>query len=1025
MATGEADRAAQTVASIESAGVPLRYAFLPDLDRQASPAAPGAVVSPSYPDAPAPIGVADFGVQNRSGTLVADNLSTSRVEGTFAPTQFTGLSMDVAAPDIYGVQLNAVLQDVTLFGDSSYSFWTQNVAEYSTYSHELLLLDNLWNFSSSAAALSSNAIFSHGPNGTQVGSTYYYALGPEIEVGYPFQLTLFLNSSVLDNRDVVFFNYTVSSASVSRAGSYDELVFSSTPSPTGGPTPAPAYVANGYLPNALGLPDDIELAIGGPGGGSNFDAFNTSAAMDLYYWDAGSGTFRVVPSAYDVGGDTGETSSGLASTWTALGDSALNGPPGPAAHLSQGPALLGGEWNVTNGTAGATVLNLRLAPENGFLFLGPGASPTDSAFQWVPPVGPYTVSPGTYSLAALASHYAPETTTVVVAGSSTWLNVSLASDPMAGVYTPLWALSTADLSNISSSCGSGTCTLWDDESGPLGVPADGTTNYPWFGTFNDFFYPELPGVLLWNVTGARILSPPSLEVTTPPWLLNFSSRFGTPSDNDLPIFLYDDSSLDLAGAASIGGWWFEGSYLGPAAAQASVVLWNTSESVVANNTFLTSAVGLFLYGGTNNTVDGNTFLSYLPLAPNEASLSGAVYGTTGLYEADYGNGGVRGTGCGCFDLVYNNAFGTYFTAVEPKLDPYTGALPRLPFDARWNVTAAAGPNIAGGSELGGNYWWDYGTSDNPYWVLPYTAGGAIYAGGDERPLLPDPLWTVTFDEKGLPAGTAWRVGVETSTGTAYRSSTGTSLAESWPAGEYFLEAGSLDGSWGIPTTQLLVVNAANETVVVQFYPLYSLAFSSVGLPSDGFWTVTIWNPFGSWIDLGNVPTFPAQSLVSSTWNFTISPPPGYAADPATGTIDLVQNTTVVIDFSSTTSLGALVGSIRPGLGATLEVDQHSVGVAAGGTFSVNLPPGLHSVEVTETGYAPYFNNVSVTGGGTTELTIVLTPAGSGSGSPSTAVLEVLLVVVSAVAVGLGAAALALYRRGRRPPPPPPLPPPGV
>lgn len=1019
---GSEGRAAQTIAAIRAAGVPLRYAFLPDLDRLSSPPAPGEVLGPTYPTAPAPIGVAEFGVENRSGTLVSANLSTSRVEGTFAPSQFSGLSMDVAAPDVYGVQLNAVLQDVTLFGDPSYSFWTQNVVEYSAYSHELYLLDNLWNFSSSAVSLSPNALFSHGPNGTQVGTTYYYALGPEIHIGYPFQLSLFMNSTVLGNRDAVFFNYTVSNASVARAGSFDEIVFNSLPSPSGGPTVAPVYIANGYQPDALGLPNDFELTIGGPGGGSNFDAFSASAAMDLYYWDTTAGAFRVIPSAYDVGGDTGETAAGLASTWSPTADTSLNGPPGPAAHLSQGPALLGGEWNVTNATEGATVLHLRVAPQNGFLFLAPGTGAPDSAFQWVPPTGPYTVVPREYSVVGLASHFTPDSTTLLVTGGSTWLNLTLAADPDAGVYTPLWALADSDLANISSHCGASGCTLWNDEAEPLGLPSDGTVAYPWFGTFNDFFYPEFPGVLLWNVSEVLIASPPAFDVTTPSWLMVYPTHFGTPTSNDLPMFFYDDAQISLDSAASIGGWWFAGSYLGPAAAQASVVFWNTTQSFVTGNTFLTSSGGLFLYGGTNNTVSGNTFLSYLPLAPNEDSISGAVYGTTGLYETDFGDGGSSSLGCRCFDLVYNNAFGTYFTAVEPKLDPYTGSPPLLPFDAAWNVTPTPGPNIAGGSELGGNFWWNYGASTDPYWVLPYNDAQLIVVGGDQHPLLLAPLWRVTFDEEGLPPGTLWHVGIDTSTGYAYENSSGPSVTELWPSGEYFLTASSLNGTYGIPTTEVLEVNAANETVILHFYRLYTLAFAAVGLPSGGFWSVTIWNPFGAWIDLGNVVDFPPQTLASSTWNFTVSPPPGYAANPATGILDLVQNTTVTIQFSSTTVLGGLVGSVSPALGATLRVDGQAVALGTGGEFSVNLTAGLHSVEVTEAGYLPYFNNVSVLGGTSTSLTIVLTPESSAGSSAG--LLEVLLVVVSAAAVGLGVAAALFHRRGRAPPPPP-TPPPGV
>ncbi len=605
---GTGDRVGRTLATIERAGVPLRYAYLPDLNVDPGVrSSQGHVVLP-YTTAPAPIGIAEFGLVNQSGNLVPLTLSTPRVKGTFAPTAFSGLAMDTGAPDYYGVQLNAVLQNVTLFGNSSYSFWTQNVIEYSTFSHQLTLLDNVWNFSSATASLSRNAISAHGPNGTVVGTTYYYALGPVLSVGYPFTASLFLSASTEGTHDVVFFNYSISSTAGTYTGTYDFVSFNNT----AGPAPPPAFIASGFSDNALGLPNDFELVVGGPGGGSNFDAFNASALVNLYYWDATTGGYHVVPSAEDVGGDTGETAAGVSSTWAPGADLGLGGTSGPAGRLSQGPALIQGEWNVTNSTQGSTSLHLGLAPQNGFAFLAPGSDPAPSAYQWSPPNGPYLVPPGSYSLTALASSYDPHSQPVSVTGTSTWLNVSLTPDPSTGVYAPLWALSQSGLANISSSCSGTNCTLLNAQSGALGQPADRALAYPWFGTFNDYLYPEFPGILLWNVHNAWVTSPPSLEVATPSWLTNTTRDFGTPDTNELPILFYDDSGMRLSGGSAIGGWWFTGAYFGPAAAQASVVLWNTTASLVANNTFLTSGGALYFYGGTNNTVVSNTFLTYLP-----------------------------------------------------------------------------------------------------------------------------------------------------------------------------------------------------------------------------------------------------------------------------------------------------------------------------------------------------------------------------------------------------------------------------
>lgn len=1018
---------AELASSISAAGVPLRYAFLPNLNSHASAGLRDGHIQPTYPTAPAPIGLAYLGLVNESGTIVPTELRTPRIAGTFAPTAFSGVSVDSGAPDAYGVQVNAVLTNVTLFGNSSYQFWTQNVVEYSTFSHQLAFIDNVWNFSGSSGTLSRNAILAHGPNGTQVGSTFYYALGPVLTIGYPFTISLFLNSGPGTDGNLVFFNYTLSNATESLAGSYDYVEFNSSGGAASGPLPPAEYLADGAAYNPLGLPDDFEVDVVGPGGGSNFDVLNASAALDLYYWSAANQRFVVVPSAFDAGAETGETSAGLASTWTAHGDLALRGSPGPAAHLGQGPSLLTGEWNVSPTSSGVAALHYALSPSNGFTFVGVGSTPPLSSFGWAPPASSYDLPPGTYSVWSLASEYTPDRSAVTLPPAGGYLNVTLASDPATGVYTPLWAFDGSALSNISSNCALGTCTLDTNELGPIGAAGAGGrgTFFPWFGEFNDFYFPVFPGLFLWNVAHVLVASPPSFAVTTPSWLVNESTRFGTPAMNDLGQFYYDDTNITLANGAAIGGWWFEPAYFGPSAPQYSVVLWNSSASSVVGNTFTTGGGALYLYGGENNTVWNNTFLQYLPLAANAGSVSAAVHGANGLFDADFGDARAAGPGCACGDLVYNNLFGDYHPAYSPTTDPYTGVAPRLPFDSVWNVTPRAGPNVLGGPELGGNYWWDYGSSLDPYWSLPYNASGHISVGGDSHPLVPGRLVTVTFDVVGLPAGTPWHVGVYTSTGIAYHSSTGTSLTEAWPAGEYFFSANSLNGGYGIPSTGTFLVGPSNVTQLLRFYSLYALTFTTVNFPSGSFWGVTLSNPqWGAFIDLGNVAQFPAQVLATGEYNYTISPPAGYTVYPAAGSLNLTANTTVRLSFSKVGAPGQLYITLDPATGAQLWVDGNAVANAFAGSVNLSLPAGIHSVYATAPGYLPYYNNVSLQGGGATDLLIVFTPLPQGTPGPAAPPSLFPWVVAGAfgaLALGLAAALAHVVFRRRPPTPPPPSP----
>jgi thermopsin len=1020
---------AALAAHIQSAGVPLRYAFLPDLNGRSADAIRNGHIEPTYTTSPAPMGLADLGLANESGAIVATSLATTRVAGTFAPTDFSGISPDSGAPDAYGIQVNAVLTNVTLFGNSTYQFWTQNVVEYSTFSHQLSFLDNVWNFSGSAGTLSSNAIYAHGTNGTQVGTTFYYALGPVITMGYPFTLSLFLNSGATAVGDVVYFNYTLSNATQTLAGSFDYVEFNSTGGAGGGGFPTPVYLADGANYNPLGIPDDFEIDLVGPGGGSNFDALNASAALNLYYWSSTDQNFVVIPAAFDAGAETGETSAGLASTWTTDGDFGLRGVTGPAAHLGQGPSLLSGEWGISPGTQGLAVLHYALSPSNGFTFIGEGGDPALSSYGWAPPSPSYDLPPDDYSVWSLASEFTPASNSLTLVPTGSSLAVALTPDLSAGVYTPLWAFNTSGLANISSNCAGLGCTLYSNEAGPIGLPGPDVgqsgpgTYFPWFGEFNDFFFPVFPGIFLWNLSGVFVASPPAFEVDTPYWLTNETARFGTPPSNDLGLFFYDDSYVFLTNGAAIGGWWFEPAYFGPDAPQYSVVFWNTSYSNVIGNTFTTGGGALYLYGGENNDVDNNTFVEYLPLAANAASISGAVHGTIGVFDADFSDGNFTGPACRWCDLIYNNEFGDYHTAISPTLDPYTGLAPRLPFHELWNLPVARpGPNILGGASVDGNYWWDYGSSNDPYWVLPYNASGSIAGGGDAGPLVPTPLYSVSFVVTGLPANVPWRLGVYTSTGLAFQSTNGTTLVEPWPTGEYFFTASSLGGAYGIPSTGVFQVLGANLSVPLTFYPLFTLAFATTNFPNGAFWAITLSNAvFGGFIDLGNVAQFPAQTLASGVYNFTISPPTGYTVYPLDGSVNLTQNTTVQLAFSEQGVPGTLVVTLSPATGATVWVDGQSVASESGG-FTLSLPAGIHSVRATEPGYYPYFNNVSIEGGGTTELTITLLaiPAlcSCAPGTLSGDLPWIVAGVLGALAVGF-AMALAFVQFRRRPPTPPP------
>jgi Thermopsin. len=167
------------------------------------------LVHPGYAVAPAPMGLGFYGIVNQSGMLVGSNYTSPSYEATVSLSNLSDFNLVDDGPYSVTFQLNAVLHNVTLFGISSYNFWTQNVVFYSARTHELTFLDNIWNFSSPAFYMSPNVFYEHGPNGNLEAPTFYYAIGPTFTVQYPFSLSLYLNSTLLNGRSAIFFNYSL------------------------------------------------------------------------------------------------------------------------------------------------------------------------------------------------------------------------------------------------------------------------------------------------------------------------------------------------------------------------------------------------------------------------------------------------------------------------------------------------------------------------------------------------------------------------------------------------------------------------------------------------------------------------------------------------------------------------------------------------------------------------------------------------------------------------------------------------
>lgn len=691
-------QAMNTLQALQSKGVPTNDIYLPSFKKAAISGTN--VTGPSYTSAPAPMGIGTYGFSNNSGVITRYQLNTSSFAGSITFNNFSTFYPLDDGPNSVTVQLNSILNNVTLFGKTGYTFWNQNVLFYSARSNTVQFLDNVWNFSSPAFYMSPNVFSSYG--GNLVAPEFYYAVGPAFSVTYPFTVQFYLNSTVMNGDNTVFFNYTLSDSSGAISGSFDKVQFNSTYGmPAGYSAPQANYLVTSTNLTPTGfIPYDSEIMIGGPGGGSTAMIYKINATMNLKYLNP-SNKYVNVPSAYDVGSETGETSTGIAVTWTS----------NAVAKLSAGPSFVYGMWNVSSVNTFDHYKG-NVDPPNSFMFVSPGSSfdPLNSSWSPLSTDGSYSFSlpSGMYSYNIMMSNYNPSKGHMA---TGIMQNTHLDFNPAQGVYTPLYAFGNSQLRYISA-YGSGTShhpyVLFNNPS-PTGYLNS------LFASFNDYVFPDFSGVLLHSTT-AHVVAyhMPSFKVKyTTASELSGLQYFGiTFTTNMLGYVLYETQNAYIMNS-QISGWFANTLTEFPVA---NVLLWNAQNNVIAGNYFSTMDSSLMIYNEYptsssyfygHNTVYGNTFFQYQGL--NEANFPGIAVSTT-FGTSPYGP--VAMTIYSNGNIITGNVVVVYNTAISPPYSIYSGN--GAIYNNYWN----------------GNFWWNY----NPH-IKVYNNDGQIYVGGDSHPIL--------------------------------------------------------------------------------------------------------------------------------------------------------------------------------------------------------------------------------------------------------------------------------------------------
>ncbi len=965
------------LAAAQASGAGVETAFVPRPSLPATEvqqAAARGYVAPSYTSLPAPMGVAYDGVSaDPNGSVSARVLETTRVRGTVdtSGAGIVGADLYLRTPDAFSIQLNAVVTGVQLQGAGNYTFWAQDVVEYFPTAEYLVLLSNLWNFS--GGYLPSDVLYAHGPDGHVVDGVYYYAEQTFAQVRYPWNLTLTLGSTLDAGRQQLSFAAAFTGPNVPEAllnDTFDEVVFNSTGPGGSGAAAEPAnFTADGRQLNPLDLPDDLELTIGGPGGGSQVDLTSAEARLALATWNGSA--YAAVPAAFDFGSDSGETSIGAAVSWSyANGSGAAAGAP--YAQLTAGASSLRGLWNAS-GAAGAYRLELNVTPSNAFELIEPTGSPSPflTALGLAPEpelaagaeVSSLYLPPGAYNVTTELSGYLSQERTVEIPGRHS-LSVNLTYSASAGIYTPLWAGSNAQLAYLAPS-GNGT------QSAPfelLSPPNASIASV--FGLYNDYLNPVYPSVFLRNTSAVTVLDGlPNLSTSTNPAT---SESAQLPATNELPWWLWNVSNLAIVRTSFDGGWVAAAAFDPTFLNSAALVGYGATHDLLWDDTFDTGDRGVLLYqeGGIAG------------VGPSGAGGNNTIWGTTFATSAGHPECADRGecvpempyaSGLGLEvaendDRVFNNYFATPTTAAEPPENLYSSS--PATFSVSWNVTPGTGapplpdfpefpltgPNIVGGAEQAGNYWWDYGASDNPFngakdplGQLPYdedvpkaycvngTCHPHLSPGGDYAPLtypgasfsrhavkvrgLPSlpvsgpPYWgfNVTMADRPFPVLSTNNPGTTT--------------------GSIELPSGSFTYRSQVPGEELTpregnVSVAPNSTLVVHLRidPTYGLLkLEQVGFPRNGsaWYALVVVNSVSEDLVIANVPAY-LLLLPRGVHEYS------YGAFSSVGyvpTVSVAQNVAVE---------RAITPLRLPFVAYTFAVTFTEAGLPAGGTWSVTV-----------------------------------------------------------------------------------------
>jgi len=217
--------------------------------------------------------------------------------------------------------------------------------------------------------------------------------------------------------------------------------------------------------------------------------------------------------------------------------------------------------------------------------------------------------------------------------------------------------------------------------------------------------------------------------------------------------------------------------------------------------------------------------------------------------------------------------------------------------------------------------------------------------------VPPPLYPITFEEQGLPAGTTWGGEVYSNWGDFGSSTSEPSFSVDLPNATDDAFYPNAVAGYSSPDAFTFEVTAAPATITVTFAPLYSITISESGLPPDTYWTGELYGPstavYGS--SAGTTISFTG---VNGSYTFDVTPVYAYNADPMSASLTVdggAAEASIVFSRAATYSLTITETGLPSGTswGVTLRLPNETTSIGTSTTSSLEFsePNGSYSFSV--------------------------------------------------------------------------------